>query len=130
MEEQTKQKISKALKGQHHSKKTEFKKGHVAWSKGRIGKKYPTYKDGRGSFRRELKLSEADMNHCRICKEETYKINIHHIDGNLKNNNLKNLCILCSFCHNAIYDNGKETRFQKGCIPHNFNKHFVNRRYI
>lgn len=35
MDESRKRKISERLKGQHHSIKTEFKKDHVPWSKGK-----------------------------------------------------------------------------------------------
>lgn len=130
MDKRTKNKISDKLKGQHHSVKTEYKKGHKAWSKGIIGKLYPTYKNGTGSFRKELELSGKDMVYCQICKKKMKRRNIHHIDGNKLNNSMKNLSVLCTFCHNAIHDNGKETRFKKGYIPHNYGKHFVGGHYL
>jgi 5-methylcytosine-specific restriction endonuclease McrA len=35
---------------------------------------------------------------CSMCKEEKI-VDIHHIDGNSKNNSMKNLEFLCSSCH-------------------------------
>lgn len=130
MDESRKRKISERLKGQHHSIKTEFKKDHVPWSKGKIGKEYPTYKNGTGSFRKEIKLNKKDIEHCQNCKKKLEKINIHHIDKNRLNNNMENLMILCTSCHNAIHDNGRKTRFQKGYIPHNKGKKFVGGHYF
>lgn len=130
MDKETKDKISKRLRGQHHSIQTEFKRGHISWSRGKIGKEYPTYKNGTGSFRKEIRLSGIDLKHCQDCKKEILKINIHHIDKNRLNNELKNLKILCTKCHNFIHSNGRNTRFKKGYIPHNFGKKFRGGRYI
>lgn len=59
---------------------------------------------------------------CEICKNTTWQdkpisLEVHHKDGNSKNNDLGNLCLVCPNCH-ALTDsykgknrgNGRETR--------------------
>ena len=57
-----------------------------------------------------------DFKHCQICKEEIKRPVIHHYNGNRKDNQIRNLGIVCYFCHNAIHDNPNKraTRFQIG----------------
>jgi hypothetical protein len=52
---------------------------------------------------------------CQICKDDK-KLQIHHINGDTKNNNHRNLGVVCSYCHFAIHDNGKNTRYRIGHI--------------
>lgn len=42
---------------------------------------------------------------CFICKKIYFRLEIHHIDKNRKNNVLKNLLIVCPKCHNKIHNN-------------------------
>ena len=41
---------------------------------------------------------------CKVCgwNEDERILEVHHIDGNRKNNNIDNLCILCPTCHRKI----------------------------
>jgi len=62
-----------------------------------------------------------DLNSCQICKDELIKPVIHHINGDNKDNQIRNLGIVCYFCHNAIHDTPKRksTRFQVGHLLNN-----------
>jgi len=115
--EETKQKIAIAKKGVHVSPKTEFKKGQSAWNKGKklpkqSGSNHPNWSGGSSRYwgKKILRESGKDTKHCQICKEKK-RTEIHHIDGNSNNNKLNNLGVVCSYCHFAIHDNGKNTRF-------------------
>jgi hypothetical protein len=81
------------------------------------GENHYRWKGGnRKTAKRIAKEYGMDFKHCQICKEETDKPVIHHINGNYFDNERKNLSILCHFCHNAIHDNPnrKKTQFKKG----------------
>ena len=117
MEKEIKNKISIANKGNHSSPKTEFKKGYTPWNKGKkmekgIGKDHPNWKGGtsRSWGYKVLKESNKNTEHCQICKDKT-KTQVHHINGNSKDNKIQNLGVVCSYCHHAIHENGKNTRF-------------------
>jgi len=60
-----------------------------------------------------IKRNNIDTSTCWICKEKV-KTLIHHIDGNIHNNKLSNISIVCYFCHHAIHGTGIDTRFKKG----------------
>lgn len=47
-----------------------------------------------------------DQRGCELCGEiqEQY-MNIHHIDGNIRNNDISNLIKLCNVCHDNIHHN-------------------------
>lgn len=72
---------------------------------GRKGELAPSYKDGRSYFKGEThsKILQAlgVKKECRICGS-TDKIQVHHIDGNHKNNEIINLVYLCCKCHQTI----------------------------
>jgi len=126
MAKKTKEKISIAKQGIHISPKTEFKKGCTAWNKGikmtnGVGKDHGNWRGGSSRYwgYKILKESGKDISHCQICKDKT-KTQIPHINGKPKDNSLKNLGVVCTFCHNAIHDNGKGTRFQVGHPNLNF----------
>lgn len=50
---------------------------------------------------------------CSICGSKG-KMVVHHVDENYRNNNLKNMRILCYKCHNQLHGCGMETRFKQG----------------
>ncbi len=115
MEQEHKNKIGMAnriaLKGKHCSPKTEFKKGEIS---NRKGKKYPSKETATSrSTARKIAEQNKDMTKCQIYGDTKKRIEVYHIDGNSENNQLRNLGIVCSFCHFAIHDNGKQTRFQE-----------------
>ena len=96
-----------------------FQKGIIPFYK---GKKMPMiqeenhykWKGGTHSTARTmLKRRGIDLTYCRICGDKK-NIIIHHYDGNIHHNELKNLGIICTFCHNAIHGIGVKTRFKKG----------------
>jgi uncharacterized protein YlaI len=39
---------------------------------------------------------------CEICNIEAKKLDVHHKDDNVRNNNIENLMVLCSSCHHKI----------------------------
>ena len=47
---------------------------------------------------------------CCICNEREKGIQIHHIDGDPQNHNVKNLAVLCLECHNKTQQKGGFTR--------------------
>lgn len=87
------------------------------WAKGQIiGEKRPiedylSNKNFIQSHSLKLKLFNSNLKNrqCEICLSTNWQnqpipLELHHIDGNHKNNNLTNLQILCPNCH-AITDN-------------------------
>lgn len=70
---------------------------------GKRGALAPGYKDGRGSFAgevyRKILLAAGVPQACKLCGAQD-RLHVHHIDGDHKNNVVKNLVWLCSSCHN------------------------------
>ena len=104
---------SKAKKGEKnpmygkcHSRNTREK-----IAQGMIGKKHWNWQDGKSSeiypqaFNKELKeqVRKRDNYVCQECghtqKRLGYRLDVHHIDYNKKNNILNNLISLCRSCH-------------------------------
>jgi len=96
--------------------KAPFKKGNVAWNKGKripemSGENHPCWLGGISfepygvKFNRELKgrIRKRDKHTCQECgfteNKLGYKLPIHHIDYNKKNNKEENLIALCKGCH-------------------------------
>lgn len=81
------------------------------------GEKHWRWKGGSRSTARAILERNGGLEECQICNTpESFLsprkiIEVHHIDGNPNNNQLNNLGSVCSFCHFAIHDNGKNTRF-------------------
>lgn len=75
----------------------------------RLRKKNPNWMGGVSfgkygfEFNKELKeqIRKRDKYKCQICtkKQKKFKLDIHHIDYNKKNNNQNNLISLCKSCH-------------------------------
>lgn len=75
----------------------------IALSK--MGNKNPKWKGGISSYsnhRAILERAMVNLNICFDCGVYSEKCQVHHIDGNKKNNNLSNLMVLCLKC-NAKY---------------------------
>jgi len=69
--------------------------------------KHPNYVDGRGSYRGAA-LRQYD-NKCKICGYNIVEVlEVHHIDGNRKNNKMSNLVILCPTHHKEYTLNIRE----------------------
>lgn len=88
---QLKENHSKILKGKFIREKNPFWKGDKATSKGAYHQRARTYKKG----------------YCEICKKMKHEIKngrleVHHKDGDIKNNNPKNLQTLCNRCHQIV----------------------------
>jgi len=80
--------------------------------KKRVLEKNPAYKHGLYSEFLRSKIKRV----CSDCGSKL-RIEIHHIDGNRKNNNIKNLMALCRKCH--VKKDGRKRflklgRFKKG----------------
>lgn len=72
---------------------------------GRRGKSAPSYIDGRMAFKcethRRILLASGVECKCAVCGA-TGKLDVHHLDGNHKNNDSKNLVWLCHNCHYTV----------------------------
>lgn len=94
-------KLSLKLKGRHTSPRTEFKPGvaHRHWRGGISFEPYGL------EFNSKLKefIRKRDNYTCQECgftqEQLGYKLSVHHIDFNKKNNNPNNLISLCRNCH-------------------------------
>jgi endogenous inhibitor of DNA gyrase (YacG/DUF329 family) len=91
------EKMRKSLKGKFTKEKNPNWRG---------GKSYEPYTP---EFDEELKLKvlKRDNFRCQICgvfknKSRNNYLQIHHIDGNKKNNSLDNLISLCPRCHGKV----------------------------
>jgi len=104
--EQTKLKISLALSGKKHSEERRIKN-----SLAKQGDKHPSWMGGKSfepygiEFNNELRvlIRERDNFTCQECgfteEQLGYKLCVHHIDYNKKNNESDNLICLCRSCH-------------------------------
>ena len=112
----------KGKKGMHLSPETEFKKGqfllekHHNWQGGKSFEPYSP------EFNKELKeeVRKRDNYECQEChytqKQLGYKLSVHHIDYNKKNNIISNLISLCKSCHT-------QTNFKR----EDWSKYFINK---
>jgi hypothetical protein len=55
------------------------------------------------TLRNFLIKNNMDVSICRICRNNLKRIYIHHTNGNVIDNKINNLVVLCSFCHHAIH---------------------------
>lgn len=81
------------------------------------GEKAPSYVDGRSKYKGETyrKIALANLKHeCKQCSESNMDVvEVHHIDGNKRNNELYNLEFLCGDCHRTkhIYQRDSRGRY-------------------
>lgn len=66
----------------------------------KTGENHPNYK---GNDYRQ-KAFDTYKHRCAVCgyKEDERILEVHHIDEDHSNNDIKNLCILCPICHRKI----------------------------
>lgn len=130
----TRDKISKANKGRPPNSGS-FKKGHVPWTKGKpLPEKtkrkisaattkqlsnptdHPLWNGGhsRNYIYKEAKALTpqlvAEQPFCSVCEENKEGLFLHHIDENPRNNNRKNLMVVCRTCHTSIHHKGKSNK--------------------
>lgn len=84
---------------------------------GRRGETAPSYIDGRkkyGCGYRAIAIIYLDHK-CSICEERRLEqLDVHHKDGNNKNNELENLVFLCKKCH--LTEAHIYARNERGCF--------------
>ncbi len=126
---------------QKHSEKTRillkelspFKLGHTPWNKGVTGDLSHSWMGGKSlepygiEFNKQLKayIRWMDNYRCQECgyteRHLGYKLQIHHIDFNKKNNNINNLIGLCRSCHmQTLFNRQDWTNYFKDKIGGNF----------
>lgn len=70
---------------------------------GRRENNAPSFIDGRNSFAgetyRRMLLASGVEQRCVLCGQTEGNIDVHHLDGNRKNNDIANLIFLCRRCH-------------------------------
>lgn len=68
----------------------------------KVGNSHPNYKDGAGCTYRKRAL-ETYGSRCRICGYDIEPVlQVHHIDSDRTNNNIKNLVVLCPTHHKEV----------------------------
>lgn len=78
-------------------------------SKIRFGPQNPYWKHGksRPRIRNHLRLDGFSLEKCELCGS-TKSIHVHHINGNIYDNSLSNLMIVCSKCHAKFHNWGQK----------------------
>ena len=107
LSEEHRNKIKKANKGKITSPKTIFKKGKNHPNFNNYSSFEPYGLEFNNQLREQIRI--RDQFRCQQCfrhqnelydkKGKKYKLHIHHIDYNKKNNNPENLISLCRNCH-------------------------------
>lgn len=94
---------NKAKTVKAHKKNAKYCSRECKWAFERTitGEKSHSFKHGYKIYRREaLKLFEYKCSHC--CKRHR-RLQVHHIDGNNKNNVATNWAVLCEPCHRRVH---------------------------
>ena len=84
--------------------------------KWQLDKKVPEFSWLKFNKKYLLVYKRADFK-CESCKRNNCRLNVHHIDKNHQNNEMKNLMLVCSKCHLKVH----EIEFKKGLefrLPH------------
>jgi len=64
----------------------------------RIGKLNPRFNNGWRQYHRFKK----NIDYCEKCNKKDCKLEVHHKDGNNRNNEMDNLIKVCRYCHMEI----------------------------
>jgi hypothetical protein len=93
--------IEKSVKAYRQDAKYCSQQCKWAFERTITGEKSPSFKHGFKIYRREaLKLFEYK---CLCCHKKHRRLQVHHIDGNNKNNVPANWAILCPACHHQVH---------------------------
>lgn len=93
----------------------------------KIGKNNQSYSNAHTTARKinELILQKSK---CELCGSNI-NLDIHHIDGNWKNNDLKNLMCLCRSCHTKL-EREKNRKVCKICSRKHKGLGYCNKHYL
>ena len=100
-------KSGKALSGSKSKKYFCNKSCQTIWRNSMvyIGKNHPNWKEGKFISYRNILIKDGRPMTCAICNIIDERVlAAHHIDGNHKNNSLKNLVWLCYNCHFLVHN--------------------------
>ncbi|MEI8123757.1 MAG: HNH endonuclease [bacterium] len=91
----------------NHSKSGKFfcnKSCQTKWRNAQfIGEKHSNFRNGETVYQTILKRNKV-LRICSYCGERDIRVlATHHVDGNRKNNNIKNLTWLCHNCHSLVH---------------------------
>lgn len=106
--------VYKALQSLKRSKSNKFFCGKSCQAKWRntefIGQKHINWKNGRYVYRSVLSRNKIPKK-CRLCGTiDTRVLQVHHIDKNRINNELRNLAWLCCNCHFLVHHDEVERK--------------------
>lgn len=107
-------KSGKALKQSKSGKFFCGKSCQTRWRNGQyVGLMHKNYIDGNSSYKTILNRS-GGLKICTLCKTDDKRVlAVHHIDGNHRNNDVKNLSWLCHNCHHLVHhDKVEGVRFK------------------
>ncbi|MCX6763302.1 MAG: hypothetical protein NTZ97_01010 [Candidatus Moranbacteria bacterium] len=104
----------KSLKALKRSKSKKFfcgKSCQTIWRNSivNIGVNHPNWKGGKHVSYRNILNKNNIRKICLLCKNTDERVlAAHHVDGNHRNNKLKNLSWLCHNCHSLVHNHKKE----------------------
>lgn len=104
-------KAKKALNGSRSKKYFCNKSCQTIWRNSivYVGKNHPNWKEGKFISYRNILIKNGGRETCTICNINDRRVlAAHHVDGNHKNNDLKNLTWLCYNCHFLVHNHKKE----------------------
>lgn len=87
----------------------------------RLGDKHPNWKPIANISNYRIRAIENFGSECQKCHYNQYEamLDVHHKDGNRKNNNMDNLEVLCLWCHGLLTRNIPEHYHVFGPSPEN-----------
>jgi len=82
----------------------EQRKKYMQWLSSHLGEKHPSWKGDKAKHKSTYyqRARKFKKDHCELCKQKLKRLEVHHIDGDITNNDPKNLMTLCNHCHKII----------------------------